>query len=58
MQLQKQYSTNSKNKTCVLLFAEQSQTCDRALSDLQNPVSDGSSRQQVDIVCRTQHDVL
>lgn len=37
---------------------KQSQTRDRALSDLQDFVSDGSSRQQVDVICRTQHDVL
>lgn len=34
------------------------QTCDGALSNLQHSVADGSSRQQVDVVRRAQHDVL
>lgn len=34
------------------------QTCDCALSDLEDSVSDGSSRQQVDVIRGAQHDVL
>lgn len=47
--------TYSDEKRLTLL---KSQTCDGSLSYLQDPVADGGSSQQVDVMSGTQHDVL
>lgn len=43
---------------CLHLKKKGGQTCDSALSNLQDSVADGSPRQQVDVIRRAQHDVL
>ena len=50
--------TKVKKSIYIMYFTKHSQTCHRALSYLQESIPDGSSRQQVHIVCGTQHDVL
>lgn len=45
-------------KECSARLLQSVQTCDCALSDLEDSVSDGGSRQQVDVIRRAEHDVL